>query len=1082
MRCSKALILALSVAAVVLNPRSGAAQYNTAELSGTVMDALGGALAGATVVATHIGSGLMVARTTDATGRFFLPVLPVGEYIVSISLSGFRSMTGRLTLQVGQKIELPIMLSVGGLTDALTVAGVTPLLQTSNAEVSDIVANQQVVSLPLNGRQFLQLSLVTDGAVIPPGGTRGAAVEQAGVLPAIEGQRSGHNIYLLDGVKVTDEYFNNLAISPSVDSIQEFKIDKTMYAAEFGGKSSALINVVTKSGNNAYRGSGFEFYRNNALDAHNYFDDQADPVPPLHQHQFGTSVGGPVQLGPWYDGHDTTFFYVNYEGQRLRRSLTQTYSVPTAATRSGNFAGAAPIIDPLTGAAFSGNQIPPNRLDPIALNLLAKVPPPTSGGTVQNLLAIGNETTPMHQVTVRVDHRAGGHDTLFGRFSTYTITDNQPFGTSSLNETLVPGFGRIVSTTSRNLALSETHTFSDRVLNELRFGWLSVGGGQTSPNQGSNFAAATGLQGATTNRADLGYPQVSFGGLYSTFGDPAAFVSRQDRSVELYDNVLVARGSHLFKAGAYVFHLDFNPVLPNTARGAFTFTGQFTGNALADFLLGYPSSGQVGIGRGAEQGRTTWFHVYGQDDWHVRSNLTLDYGLRYEVNGQMTDANNQLSAVDVPDGRFVIASSDGGQISPFAQALLAQIPLPYVTSQQAGWTPALLRPSYLRFAPRLGASWTPVALTAVRGGFGVFLNQWAYSVQQALAENLPFFELKSVNVPSDATMPPYQTATMLLASGNGTIGGTTMDHDSQTEYAKNVTLGFQRALTTSTMVDISYLGSWVTAADSSTVLNVPPPGPGPIAPRRPIPALSNISDIRWNGYSIYHGVTVKVVRHLARGLAYSASYTLSKAIDDASDPGATVAETNLPQNVYDLSAERAPSSFDHRHRFVANTVYVLPDPAGTSPLAALGRQWRINAIVTLQSGSPFTVNLGTDRANIGSGPAQRPNVSCDPNMFVNPSPTEWFNTSCFSLPAAYSFGNAGRNSVLGPGYADVDVGLERDISLAGGSRLRFRLETFNLLNRVNFGAPNRTFGTANFGRIFSAEPARQMQLSVKFLY
>jgi hypothetical protein len=1067
--------------AMLFAPRSAVAQYNTAELSGVVRDAQGGALPGATVVATHVSSGLMVARTTDTTGRFFLPALPVGDYAVSISLSGFRTATERLTLQVGQKIDLPVMLQIGGVSDAVTVVGVTQLL-TSSAEMSDIVANQQVVSLPLNGRQFLQLALVTDGAVIPPGGTRGAAVEQAGALPAVEGQRSGHNIYLLDGVKVTDEYFNNLAISPSVDGIQEFKIDKTMYPVEFGGKSSALINVITKSGSNAYRGSGFEFSRNGALDAHNYFDNPAAPVPPLHQHQFGGSVGGPLQLGPWYDGHDSTFFYVNYEGQRLRRSLTQTYTVPTAAARSGNFAGAVAIIDPLTGARFPGNQIPANRLDLISTGLLSKVPLPTSSGIVQNLLAIGNDTAPMNQFTLRVDHRATEKDMLFGRFSMYDITDERPFGTSSLNETLVPGFGRIVNTTSRNLALSETHTFSDRVLNELRFGWLSVGGGQTSPNQGANFAAATGLQGTSTNPADLGYPQVSFGGLYSTIGDPTAFVSRQDRSIELYDNLLVDRGTHQFKFGAYFFHLDFNPVLPNTARGAFTFTGQFTGNALADFLLGYPSSAQVGIGRGAEQGRTTWFHVYGQDGWHVRSNLTLDYGLRYEVNGQMTDANNQLSAVDVPDVRFVIASTDNGQISPSAQPLLSQIPIPYMTSQQAGWTPALLRPSYLRFAPRLGASWTPTPQTAVRAGFGVFLNQSAYSVQQAFAENLPFFEVKSVNVPSDTIVPPFGTATMLLANGNGTIGGTTMDHDFQTEYAKNVTLGFQRAVTTSTIVDVSYLGSWVTAADSSTVLNAPQPGPGPIAPRRPIPALSNISDIRWNGYSIYHGVTVKLARHLARGLAYSASYTLSTAIDDASDPGATVAETNLPQNVYDLAAERAPSSFDHRHRFVANAIYALPDPVGTGVMAALGRQWRVNGIVTLQSGSPFTVNLGTDRANIGSGPAQRPTVSCDPNAFANPGPAEWFNTSCFSLPAPYTFGNAGRNSVLGPGYADVDVGVERDMSFARGPHVQLRWEIFNLLNRVNFDTPNRTFGAANFGRIFSAEPALQMQLSVKVLY
>ena len=1068
---SRAAVVFACLAFSMLIARTSAAQYNTAEIRGTVRDAQGGVVPGAVVTAVNVASGFSVVRVSDSVGRFFLPALPVGEYVLSVTLPGFDRFTQKgLVLQAGQRIDLPVTLQVGQVTDAITVSGVAPLLQVATAEVSDVVGNAQVVGLPLNGRQFLQLSVLTDGAVVPPGGTRGAAVEQAGSLPAVEGQRSGHNIYLLDGVKVTDEYFNNLAISPSLEAIREFKIDKTMYPPEFGGKSSALINVVTKSGSNDYHGSVLEFLRNSAFDAHNYFDNPSAPVPPLDQHQFGATVGGPVHFGSWYNGHDKTFFYVSYEGQRIQRSVTQTFSVPPLSLRTGNFAGGAPIIDPMTGVPFPNNQIPANRLDPIAVALLTKEPAPTSAGNVQNLLAVGRDSNPMDQFTVRVDHRASPRDTLFARFSAYDISETQPFGTSQLNETLVPGFGRVVATTSRNVAVSETRSFTDNVLNEVRFGWLNVAGGQTSPNQGVNFAAATGLQGVTTNPADMGYPQVSFGGAYSTIGDPTAFVSRQDRSLELYDNVMVRRGDHQLKFGVYLFHLDFNPVLPNTARGAFTFSGQFTGNALADFLLGVPSAGQVGIGRGTEQGRTSWLHLYGQDDWHVTSHLTLDYGLRYEINGQMTDANNQLSAVDVPGNRFVIAGNEAGQISPAGQPLLSQIPISYVTSQQAGWTPALLQPSYLRFAPRVGAAWVMTPRTVLRAGVGVFLNQWAYSVQQAFAENLPFFELKSVSVAADATVPVYQTGTMLLSTANGTIGGTTMDHNFQTEYAKNVTLGVQREVTPGTMAEISYLGSWVTGADSSTVLNVPQPGPGPIGPRRPIPQLSNISEIRWNGYSIYHGVTFKLARRVARGLSYSATYTLSKAIDDASDPGATVAETNLPQNVYNLAAERAPSSFDHRHRFVGQLIYALPDPNGRTMLATLGRGWRVNGIVTVQSGSPFTVNLGTDRANVGSGPAQRPNVSCDPNAFVNPSPSEWFNTSCFSLPAPYTFGDSGRNSVIGPGYADIDTGLEREVQLSRGLRLQLRWEVFNLLNRANFDTPNRTFGTANFGRIFSASP------------
>jgi hypothetical protein len=1082
-RCIFSLLVCTALG---LSAGTGLAQYNTAEVGGVVRDAQGGVLPGAAVEAVDASTGFRVERVTDEAGRFLLPVLPIGEYSLSVTLQGFKRFTQTgLALKVGQRIELPITLAIGQVTESITIAATAPLLQTANAEVADVINNRQVVALPLNGRQFLQLAQLTDGVAIPPGGTRGAAFEQAGALPAVYGQRSGHNIYLLDGVKVTDEFFNNLVVSPSIDGIAEFKIQKTMYPAEFGGKASALINVVSKSGSNAFHGSGLEFARSDRFDTHNYFDDPNQPIPPLKQHQFGANLGGPIR-------RDRTFFFFSYEGQRINRSLTQTFSVPSDLLRTGDFSGLAALCDPLTRVAggacatFTGNKIPTDRLDPVALALLQKVPEPTSGGNVQNLLSVGTGQNPMDQFTVRVDHRVSASDTLYGRFTTYDVSDRQPFGTSSLNETLVPGFGRTVTTTSRNLALGHTHAFGTRWLNEVRFGFLRASGGQVSPNQGNPIAALTGLEGVTSNPLDVGYPQASFGGLFSTIGDPSTFVSRDDRSYELYDNVMLDRGAHRVKFGAYLFHLDFNPVNPNNARGAFAYTGQWTGNAFADFLLGYPSSAQVGIGRADEHGRSTWLHVYGQDDWRVASNLTVNYGLRYEVNGQMTDADNRLSAIDLsaPGARFVIASSDSGQISTAATPLLALIPIASATSADAGWTAGLLRPSYRRFSPRLGMAWTlgSDGKTVLNAGFGVFLNQWAYSVQQALASTLPFFFAKTVNAAADAVQPTYSTENMLLASNNGTIGGSTMNHDFQTEYAKNYSVSVQRELSHQTVVEVSYLRSAIVGADSSTVLNVPVPGLGAIAPRRPVPQLANVTTIRWDGYSIFNGLTVRVAQRLSRGLAFSANYTLSKAIDDASDPGATTYETNLPQDVRNMAAERATSSFDHRHRFVANATYALPNPGGTGWLSLLGSGWQANGIATLQSGAPFTVNLGTDRANIGSGPAQRPDATCDPNVGGAQTSQQWFNASCFSLPGPFTFGNAGRNTVLAPGYADVDTGLQKNVAMANGARLELRWEIFNLLNRTNFDVPNRTAFTLNFGRIFSAGPARQMQFGVKIIF
>jgi hypothetical protein len=1061
------------------------AQTNTAELQGVVKDSLGGLLPGASVVIVHRITGLRVERRSDGSGRFFAPALPVGEYAMTVTLDGFKTVTLSVSIQVGQRIDLSITLPIGQQTDSVTVTATVSLLQTANAEVSDVIDNRRLQELPLRDGRFLQLAQLSDGVVIPPGGTRGAALEQAGSLPSVLGQRSGHNIYLLDGVKVTDEFLNNLVVSPSIEAIQEFKIQKTLYPAEFGGKASALINVITKSGSNALHGGGLEFFRDNAFDAHNYFDDPTKPVPPLRQHQFGANLGGPIR-------RDGTFFFFSVEGQRVDRSLTQTFSVPTAAMRSGDFSGLPPLCDPLTRTAngcttFQGNQIAPSRLDPVAVALLQRVPAPTSEGAVQNLLAVANEDSPMNQFNVRVDHRLSGNDELFGRFTAYNVSDTQPFGTSSLSETLIPGFGRLVKTKSRNLALSYTHTFTRSVLNELRFGWLAASGGQRSPNQGSNFATTTGLQGVTTNTLDVGYPQLSFGGLFSAIGDPTTFVSRDDTSVEIYDNLLIDRGAHRLKFGAYLFGLSFNPVNPNAARGAFTFNGQWTGNAFADFLLGYPSTAQVGIGRADEHGRSAWFHMYGQDDWRVTPVLSLNYGLRYEINGQMNDADNRLSAIDltVPGGRFVIASDDQRNISPTAQPLLDQIPIPFVTSKDAGWTAGLLQPSYRRFAPRVGLAWSvgPDAKTVVNAGFGVFLNQWAYSVQQSLAQTLPFFFAKTVNAAADALQPTATTETMLLAPANGAVGGNTMNHDFRTEYAKNATLGVQRELTPTLALDVSYLASWVVGADSSTVLNVPTPGPGPISARRPVPQLSNVTAIRWDGYSIFHGLTVKAEQRLSKGLTFSANYMLSKAVDDASDPGATAYETNLPQDVRNMAAERALASFDHRHRLVGTVSYLLPQiERSRNWLAASTSGWRVSAIATLQSGAPFTVNLGLDRANVGAGPAQRPDATCDPNEEAPHKPTEWFNTACFSLPAPFTFGNTRRNAVLSPGYMDVDFAIARSVALPHQARLELRWDVFNAFNRTNFDIPDRILGSLNFGRIFSAGSARQMQLGMRVIF
>ena len=785
---------------------------------------------------------------------------------------------------------------------------------------------------------------------------------------------------------------------------------------------------------------------------------------------------------------------MSFEGQRTERSETKTFSVPSSAVRAGDFSGVTPLCDPVSrdpvtgacGRLFLDNRIPADRIDPIAAAFLARVPQPSGSGEVQNLTAVETLNRNLDQVSVRVDHRFGGNDQLFVRFSTFDADELQSFGTSVLEESLVPGFGRTLATTTRNLGVSYTHSFGTRVLNELRFGWMRVRGGQASTNAGNDFAGRVGLMGVTDDPRDTGFPQISTAGLYSVMGDPTSFVYRNNEHVEIYENLLFDRGNHRIKVGGYLFHLKFRPENPDTARGAFSYTGQFSGNAMADFLLGYPVNARSGVGgRGSQDGRTTWFHTFAQDDWRVRDNLTVNFGLRYEINQHMRDVDNRLSTIDlsVPGGRYVIASDDDGNISPDAGALLPLIPIPWVTSADIGWDNSLLRPSKKRFAPRLGVAWTPGdrADIVVR----VFLNQWAYSVQTAFTRNLPFIFLKQVDVPIEQSLPDARTADILTADPTGSVAGDIMDHDFQVEYTQTWSGGIQTELLPSTVVEVFYMGSHTRGADNSTIRNVPVPGPGPIAPRRDIPELAGIHAIRFDGRSVYHAVTFRATRRLRETVSFDVAYTLSRSRDDASSPGATAFEANVPQDVRDIvSGEYALSSFDHRHQFVGSGTYELPFSRGDGGLlhAVLG-DWSVNGVVTLRSGAPFTVNITEDLANIGAGPAQRPDLVADPNVNGGQQyPDRWFNTEAFAQQSPFTFGSAGRNVVFAPGLANVDMSLQKFWYFDGGARVEFRWEIFNVLNRANFGIPNRFFGSANFGRIFSAGAAREMQFGLRLSF
>ena len=1068
-----AIILLTCLAALPLHGQ------NTAEVRGAVTDRTGGVLPGVSMTLTNKGSSQERRQLTDSNGNYVFASLPNGDYLLKAEFTGFKSaIRDGLALQGGQRINVDVSLEVGAINEEVTITEAVPLMRTTNAEISEVINNQRLAELPLNGRQFVQLTLLSDNVFLTPVGTRGAALAQTGRQVVIAGQRVGHNLYTLDGVSITDQYLNNLVISPSIDALQEFKIQKSIYSAEFGGKSSANVNAVTKSGTNSYHGTLLEFLRNDIFDTRNYFDAPDKPKPPLRLNQYGGSLGGAIVK-------DRSFFFANYEGSRERRGLTRTFSVPSAKVRGGDFSGLGTIYDPMrTDVAgrrlpFPGNQIPAERLNPAALAFLQKVQLPTSVGEVQNFLASPSIRNDSDQATGRLDYAASPHDTVFARFTAANMVTFQPYGNSNLNETLMPGFGYQIVTRSRNIALSHTHVFAPNLVNEFRTGFLRVTGGQESENRGLDFGRISGIQGVTRDPNKMGFPAVNLADAYSAIGDPGTLTLRRNNSFDFFDNLSWTASTHSLKFGTYIYRLRFNPMSSPNARGTFNFSPRFTssapgladGNAFADFLLGYPSSAQVGIGRGETDGRALWTHFYAQDDWRASNKLSVNLGLRYEINSQMVETGNRFSNPEL--NRFVIASDKAGKIHPDANALLAVIPVPYLTSKDAGYERSLQKPNYNRLAPRVGLAWSPGTSDryVVRAGFGLFFNQAGYSINENLALNLPFYFNKSITVPSDQAAPAFITTNILLAPNTGSIGGSGLTYKYRSEYAESWTISIQRSFRDNWAVMATYLGSKVVGADNSTFFNVPQPGPGPIDARRPNPALSAIRTIRWDGWSEYNSMALKLEKRLSGRLGFDANYTWSKAMDDASDVGPTFHEFNVPQDVRNIGGEKGLSSFHHAHRFVFTGTVELP----------FG--WTLNSIGTFQTGAPITINLPNDNANIGPGPAQRPDLLRNPNFKGGGAAERWFDTSAFAMPAQFTFGNAGRNIVNEDGETNVDLSVMKQFKLREASKLEFRTEIFNVFNFVNFvGAPGRIAFTPNFGRLFNAGSSRQVQLGLKLVF
>jgi hypothetical protein len=1070
----------------------------TGTILGTVKDPSGAVISGARITLTKEDTGVARESITDRDGNFLVAFLPIGKYIARVQANGFRTeVRSGIGLEIDQKLPVNFTLQIGQVTEQIDVQAEAGLVNSQTSDIGELIENRRVVQLPLNGRQFSQLILLTAGATPEPQGIFSAPFAVAGQNPNVNGNRSDANQYLIDGISINDITYNHLSASPSVDAIQEFKVQSGMYSAEFGSTNGAQVNVTLKSGTNRVHGSVWEFVRNDKFDSKNYFDRRS--IPPFRQNQFGGTLGGPIIRGK-------TFFFVNYEGLRIRKGISITSAVPTLAMRRGDFSGLAPIFNPATfnpvtktSTQFANNVIPDARISAVAKAVLALIPEPNiSSGLGRNFAGFGKRITDSDQVNTRIDHNFSGNDTIFGRFTFSDISDLNPVpGTASFETASAPvsppGFGQNTSVRSVNTAIQWTHIFSQSVVNQVRLGYNYTGTLQTQENT-SDFSSANAIQGNDNRTLSNGVPVFNIIG-FSSFGGTTFDLDWRNNSFTLIDDLSYVRGRHTIKAG-----FSGERLLPTTRfllspRGSFTFRNIFTadpqnptttGNSFADFLLGLPNTAAAGVGDNLVHLQSWRFGGYVQDDWKVNTRLTVNFGIRYEATPHWIEKDNKWANIDLTGaGRFVIASNHG-EINPTAK--LASFPtLIFVTSNTTSFSRALVDDDYNNVAPRIGFVYAldEQAKTVLRSGYGIFYTRDVVA-SNGLSFNPPFFGNKSFTNGNLASLIPIQTA--LISTGTVLPNAQGIAKNSPNGYMQQWSLGFQHQLASNLVVEASYLGTKGTKLAASISPNQAIPGTTPLAQRLPFPNLAaGVSLAGPYAWSSYNALTVSMRKSFSHGLSFSTNYTWAKSLDTLSSGNSNTANANKPQDSRNIAAEWGPSIFDARHRLVANYIYELPFGKGkrfaieNRGVDFLLGGWSTTGILTLQGRLPFSPLLGIDRS--GTGVLQdRPDQVGDPNAIDNRTPDKYFNTAAFALQPAGQYGNAHRDSIRGPNFYQFESSLIKSFKVRESQQLEFRAEFFNLFNHPNFKLPNRIFGTADFGQVFSAYDAREIQLGLKYAF
>jgi hypothetical protein len=1071
--------LVLSTSLLLAVPRASLAQ-TFGQVTGMVTDSTGGVLVGATVTVTNTQTGAIVTQQANSAGLYVFPNLLPGVFNVKVELDGFRSASrNNVELQIQQTVRVDFKLEVGSLSETVEAVGTAPLLNTTDATIGTVIDERQVVELPLNGRNFIRLVVLSPNVTSDYGGASGGGAsgrqggDRATQSFSVAGQRREYNQYTLDGVVNQDVNFNTYAFLPSIDAIEEFKVQTGVYSAEFG-REAAQVNVSTKSGTNQFHGAAFEFVRDDAFDARPYpFTSIQPEKSPFKWNQFGFTLGGPVKIPRVVNGTNKLFFMTNYEGFRLRNQQQAVYSMPSAAMRSGDFSRAPVVIrDPLTNTPFPGNIIPANRLNTIAVRLLEFYPEPNIPGTglSNNYLDLQNHTSDKDQFTGRGDFVESQKSFWFGR---YSWTDE------FVRDPALKGSGQNVATNVKQGMISNTRTLSPRIVNEFRFGATTFFNNLAQELQYErDIHKELGLGLFDPPPIGWGLPSIGIAG-FSGFGPGAAVpFTGNNKIFQAIDNVSWIRGSHSMRMGAEIRRDHYDMIGTQEIRGTLTVSNPVTGYGFADYMLGIlnqtRSAGALGVARYRATSQAYFF----QDAWRFRSTLSLDLGVRYEYTPPWNDRQGELMNIWLPKGFpdpaagkpcFVrIGSGDPyeGVSTRFDPAICV------VRDGRLG--DRLVQADYTNIAPRLGLAWTATPKTTIRSGFGVFYVQDTTNPVFDMSRNIQgritsqgaglTFEnpySAGANNPCRVQMPPQVcvTAPQVLAN----------EYERRTPYVAEYLVNVQRELNGSTALEIGYFGNQGYRLQRFITLNQPVPGlSDPILARAPFPELGNFQYVAGVGRSHYNSLATKITRRLANGLQGSLSYTWSKSTDNGSGIRTLGSDPLKPQQGDCVSCEWGRSVFDTRHRVVTSFLYDVAAGSGRAflqrrPLNAILGGWQIGGMMRASTGFPLTVTSGVDQSRTAHG-YDRPNVLPGVSAELprdQRSPSAWFNVSAFQMNALGTFGNVGRSTLTGPGIFVIDLSLVKNFHL-GAANVQGRLEAFNLLNTPNFGDPNTNMAQSNW--------------------